>query len=130
MSLSTITNHVLEMLLENWGLFVTTGNWGPKVATECGSMERIWNSDKSRYVWDGEAKALAKAANDTLGALLDKIICAAPIDYVRPLLFFYGHNQQPFQFAGLMRVSQSMAASLLVSAKAFVKQTLESMGYE
>ena len=56
MKKTVITLHVLEMLLNNWGIFVSTGTWGPKVATQCGSIEREWNSNLSRYVWDDQGR--------------------------------------------------------------------------
>lgn len=130
MAKSSITPQVLEMLLENWGLFVTTGNWGPKQQHECGSAERAWNSNPARYVWEGAAHIPAKQADDTLGILMEGVIANAPQDYVRPLLFFYGYRRQPFEFAGTMRISRAQAECLLVSAKAFVKTKLEGMGYE
>lgn len=125
-----ITNHVLEMLLENWGLFVTTGHWGPEQRTECGSIERQWNSDSSRYVWEGNASVRPKQADDVMGILIERLVGEMPTDYVRPLLYFYGHNKQPVQFAGTMRISSAMAASLLISAKSSLKQSLEQMGYD
>lgn len=125
-----ITNHVLEMLLENWGIFVTTGHWGPEVRKECGSIERQWNSDSSRYVWEGNASVRKNVADDVLGILIERLVGDMPIDYIKALLYFYGHNKQPVQFAGLMRISSAMAECILISAKSNLKQSLEQMGYE
>lgn len=127
---TNITPQVLEMLLENWGIFVTTGNWGPEARKECGSIERQWNSNPSRYVWEGNASVPRKSADDTLGILIERLLSDMPSDYVRPLLHFYGYNRQPFEFAGSMRISAAMASSLLISAKSTLKQSLEQMGYE
>jgi hypothetical protein len=127
---TNITSHVLEMLLENWGIFVTTGHWGPEVRKECGSIERQWNSDSSRYVWEGNASVRQKQADEVLGILVERLLADMPTDHVRPLLYFYGHNKQPFQFAGLMRISADKARCLLISAKSNLKQSLEQMGYE
>ena len=55
---------------------------------------------------------------------------AMPIDYVKPLTYYYGYRRQPFEFAGTMRITRAQADALLVSAKAHVKQKLEGMGYE
>jgi hypothetical protein len=130
MKKTDITPQVLEMLLENWGAFVTTGHWGPQVRTECGSIERQWNSDSSRYVWEGNATTPRKEANDALGIMIERLVSDMPTDHVRPLLYFYGYNKQPVQFAGLMRISSAMADSLLITAKSTLKQSLEQMGYE
>ncbi len=130
MAQTVVTPHVLEMLLQNWGLFVVSGHWGPLPQTECGSIERNWNSDKSRYVWDEHANVMPHHADDTLGILLEKILSDAPIDYVKPLLMFYGYKKQPRQFAYQLRVSPAQAESLLISAKSFVKHKLEIIGYD
>lgn len=130
MKKTSVTPQVLEMLLDNWGVFATTGRWGPKEQTECGSVERAYNSNLERYVWEGDAQVVPKQADDALGALLDRIIAAMPIDHVRPLAFYYGYRRQPFEFAGTMRITRAQADALLVSAKATVKQKLEAMGYE
>lgn len=120
MKRTAITPHVLEMLLENWGLFVSSGSWGPKVATQCGSIEREWNSNLSRYVWDDARPVKNTAYNDALGFMLENIICALPIDYVRVLLDWYAYKN--FDMCNYRK-------SILVSAKIEVQEKLEGISY-
>lgn len=121
MKKTVITLHVLEMLLNNWGIFVSTGTWGPKVATQCGSIEREWNSNLSRYVWDDQGRPAKEIqCNDKLGVLLEEIICSLPIDYVKVLLDWYAHKK--FNLCAYRK-------AILVSAKIEVQQKLENLGY-
>lgn len=120
MKKTSITPQVLEMLLDNWGLFVSSGSWGPKVATQCGSIEREWNSNLSRYVWDDARPSRDIACDDALGFMLEKIIRALPIDYVRVLLDWYAHKK--FDMCNYRK-------SILVSAKVEVQEKLEGMSY-
>lgn len=120
MKQTAITPHVLEMLLENWGVFVSTGSWGPKIATECGSIEREFNSNLSRYVWDDARPVKDKSCNETLGFMLEHIIRDFPMDYVRVLLDWYAHKK--FDMCNYRK-------SILVSAKVEVQEKLEGMSY-
>lgn len=121
MAKTSITPQVLEMLLENWGLFVSTGSWGPRIATECGSAEREWNSNLSRYVWDSEGRPLRdRQCDDALGEMLEHIILDLPMDYVRVLLRRYARRE--FDMG-----HYSMA--ILDSARISVHEKLEEQGY-
>lgn len=120
MKQTAITSHVLEMLLENWGAFVSTGSWGPRVATECGSIEREFNSNLSRYVWDDARPVKDTACDETLGFMLEHIIRDFPMDYVRVLLDWYAHKK--FDMCNYRK-------SILVSAKVEVQEKLEGMSY-
>ncbi len=120
MKQTAITPHVLEMLLENWGVFVSTGSWGPRVATECGSIEREFNSNLSRYVWDDARPVKDKSCDETLGFMLESIIRNLPMDFVRVLLDWYAHKK--FNMCAYRK-------AILVSAKIEVQEKLEGMSY-
>jgi len=120
MKQTAITPHVLEMLLENWGVFVSTGSWGPRVATECGSIEREWNSNLSRYVWDDARPVKDKSCNESLGFMLESIIRDLPMDFVRVLIDWYVHKK--FNMCAYRK-------AILVSAKIEVQEKLEGMSY-
>lgn len=120
MKQSSITPQVLEMLLDNWGLFVSSGSWGPKVATQCGSIEREFNSNLSRYVWDDARPVKDKSCNESLGFMLESIIRDLPMDFVRVLLDWYAHKK--FNMGAYRK-------AILVSAKIEVQEKLEGMSY-
>lgn len=128
MKKTTINEQQLEMLLENWGAFVTTGTWGPRVATECGSAERAWNQHSSRHVWDdSESGGLPrhKAADDAMGELVERMLSDVPMDWRRVLLHRYGHRRTGYLLAMALNTSVAQSAALLVSVKAHVLGRLE-----
>lgn len=132
MKKTTINHHQLEMLLENWGSFVTTGTWGPRIATECGSAERAWNHHGSRHVWDeSEAGGLPrhKAADNALGVLVERMLEDAPLDWRRVLLQRYGHRRTGYRLAVALNTSVAQSEALLVSVKAHVLERLEAVGH-
>jgi len=121
MAKTTITPDVLEMLLENWGLFVNSGSWGPRIANQCGSAEREWNSNLSRYVWDNEGRPVReRQCNDELGDRVERIIRDLPMDYIRVLLSRYQKNEYNMS---------AYNKALLVSAKVSVQEKLEEQAY-
>lgn len=132
MKKTAVTEHLLEMLLENWGGYVMTGAWGPRVATRCGSAEGSYADASERHVWDSEASGLLaphKASDANLGALVERVLESACMDYRRVLLGRYGHRRTGYLLAMSLNTSTSNAAALLVSAKLFVHEKLEEMGY-
>lgn len=147
---TSVTTQILEMLLENWGLFCTTGSWGPRVATECGSAERAWNTDASRRVWSdkdhqpvgaGDADGLPRnfiaagrsarrlQADDAQGALVERLLQDAPLEWRRVLLHRYGFNRTGYVLATSMNTSIGQVEALLVSARVHVHERLEAIGY-
>jgi hypothetical protein len=126
MKKTDVTPQVLEMLLENWGLFVTSGNWGPKIATECGSAERAFNHvrgryDRNRRDQSGDDEPISTAqCQDDLGERLERIIRELPIDYVNVLVRAYGYRRVIFG---------SYGKAILDSAKVSVHEKLEEQGY-
>ena len=132
MKKTTINHHQLEMLLENWGSFVTTGTWGPRIATECGSAERAWNQHGSRYIWDdSESGGLPrhKAADNALGVLVERMLEDAPMDWRRVLLQRYGHRRTGYRLAVALNTSIAQSEALLVSVKTHVLERLEAIGH-
>lgn len=133
MKKTTINHHQLEALLENWGAFVSTGSWGPRVATECGSAERAWNQHGSRYVWDDEASGnrppAHKQADDALGALVERTLDNAPLDWRRVLLHRYGHRRTGYLLAVALNTSVAQSEAMLVCAKTHVLERLEVIGH-
>lgn len=132
MKKTAVTDHVLEMLLENWGSYVMTGTWGPRVADRCGSAESNYASATERHIWDdNETGRIAphKAADAGLGALVERLLECACMDYRRVLLGRYGHRRTGYVLAMSLNTSTANAAALLVSAKLFVHEKLEESGY-
>jgi len=125
-----ITNHVLEMLLENWGIFVTTGNWGPLPRSECGSIERQWNSDKSRYVWEGKAASGHTECNPRLGALIEQMLQSLDDKHRKVLLHRYGYKKTMVSIAIELRLSLSFIDCLLIQAKILILEKIQVSGYE
>lgn len=116
-----ITAHVLEMLLVNWGIFVSTGSWGPRPQKQCGSAERAWNSDLSRYVWEGKSKLVKdNQCDEELGLKLEEIIRALPISYVNILLKEYAYKQH---------IETAYNKAILLSARLEVLAQLETISY-
>lgn len=112
-----ITHQQLEMLLENWGLFCTTGNWGPAASIVCGSAEREYADNLGRYVWDdGSRPARAMRGDDALGMLIERALESCPMDWRRVLLRWYGLGHR-----NLCARNQA----LLVSARVYVLEQLE-----
>lgn len=118
----------LESLLVNWGAFVMTGSWGPSISSECGSCERQWNANPSRYVWEGgKPQRLHDDADDALGALVERVLEGIPMDWRRVLLQRYGYRREGYKLAVALNTSVRHADALLVSARAYIVDKLESM---
>lgn len=132
MKKSAVTAQVLEMLLENWGGFVSTGTWGPRIATRCGSAEQAYADNSRRHVWDNEETAVQarhKAADTCMGLLVESALESAPMDWRRVLLQRYGHRRTGYLLAVAMNTSVGQVEALLVSAKTHVHEKLEEVGY-
>lgn len=132
MKKSAVTAQVLEMLLENWGSFVSTGSWGPRIATRCGSAEQAYADYSSRAIWgseEGPAMGRHKASDTSLGLLVEKALESAPMDWRCVLLHRYGHRRTGYLLAVAMNTSVGQVEALLVSAKAHVHEKLEGVGY-
>lgn len=127
MKKTVINAQQLESLLVNWGAFVMTGSWGPKVSDECGSCERQWNSDASRFAWDGgRPPRMHDEADEALGALVEAVLEDIPMDWRRVLLQRYGHKRGGYQLAMAMNTSIRQVEALLVSARTYVLEQLEA----
>lgn len=132
MKKTAVTQHILEMLLENWGSYVMTGTWGPRVASRCGSVEGSYADATERRVWDNPETGLLaphKAADADLGALIEHLLESACMDYRRVLLLRYGRRITGYLLCQAMHTSLAHAEALLVSAKLFVHEKLEESGY-
>lgn len=132
MKRTAVTEHNLEMLLENWGSYVMTGTWGPRVADRCGSAEGQYASASERHIWgDDETGRLGrhKAADAGLGALIERLLESACMDYRRVLLGRYGHRRTGYLLAVSLNTSTANAAAMLVSAKLYIHEKLEESGH-
>ena len=132
MKKTAVTQHVLEMLLENWGSYVMTGSWGPRASDRCGSVESRYSDATERHVWDTqEIGRLAphKASDAALGALVERLLESACMDYRRVLLLRYGRRITGYLLCQAMQTSLAASEALLVSAKLFIHEKLEEYGY-
>jgi len=132
MKKTAVTDHILEMLLENWGSYVMTGTWGPRIADRCGSAEGRYSSATERHIWDdNETGRLAphKASDAALGALVERLLESACMDYRRVLLLRYGRRITGYLLCQAMQTSLAASEALLVSAKLFIHEKLEEYGY-
>ena len=128
---TAVTQHILEMLLENWGSYVMTGTWGPRVASRCGSVEGRYADASERHVWGSDEDgrlAPHKAADAALGALVEHLLESACMDYRRVLLLRYGRRITGYLLCQAMHTSLAHAEATLVSAKMFIHEKLEESG--
>lgn len=128
-----ITRERLEYLLENWGRYVTSGApVGPQIARECGSVERQWNDDPSRYVWEGRAYVSRGTSdiNVALALVVEEAVLTLAHKAQLSLVMRYGKNLTMVCIAMTVRCSLPVAEALVGGATIAVWEHLEATSWQ
>lgn len=121
-----ITRQRLEFLLENWGLFATTGEAIIRVPTQCGSVERRWNDNPSRFGHGERAYISRGTPDDGLGLVVERCVLALEPRQQRALLLHYGHLYTSIRLAATLHISPAAVEALVATAAIAVWEMLEA----
>lgn len=130
MKTRNITRRRLEWLLENWGAWEANTNLGPAVSPLCGSAERAYASDTSRYVWDGRSTVPRETTDDPLIAQkTEAALLRLPEKQKKIIVLRYARQMRPESMAQFMRMSVVSVDALLDAAIVSIWSELEGMSW-